>query len=69
MSGLQDELECTIFPRHATRDAGDVQAIPCGDSPTTSNATIKLIREGERVKAIDVRCGCGVVTRIECNYE
>lgn len=60
-----------ILVARQIRDGGRRQSIPCGDdAPITNenNALINLIREGDTVREIHLRCSCGALTRIVCQY-
>ena len=64
-----------VLPRPTNETTGELRldAVPAAPSahlttPTHGEPTIELQKEGEKVTGVTVRCGCGQVIRLECDY-
>lgn len=64
-----DVQACSIIPRHLAVEGKATQVIPCGNMSHATDPSIELTRDGDRIIAIGIRCACGNVTTILCNYE
>ena len=69
MSETTGKQQGTIVSREMTTDSGYSQTIPCGDSKTGAESTIRLVKDGDRVHGINVHCGCGQTIQVICEYE
>jgi hypothetical protein len=57
----------TIFDPHAVKPA--VAHVHANDAPPAkSDQRVRLIRNGDVVTAIEIRCKCGEVIYLECEY-
>jgi len=58
-------------PAGAEPFQGLAQSLACPAAPQSSghDATVSLVRDGDRITAIQVRCACGRIVELACVYE
>ena len=42
---------------------------PIGPATSTDDVHIKLHRDGDAIRLIEIRCACGETIQIQCEYE
>ena len=50
-------------------DKGFAQAIPCGTHGSNPETAIQVVKDGDHVQSIIIRCACGEVTQVMCKYD
>jgi hypothetical protein len=72
MSGTTENqtLSAKIIPARNVRFANGSHGPhhPALAHAQTKEPKITLIKDGDTVTAIEVECGCGAVTRLDCQY-
>jgi hypothetical protein len=60
----------TIFDPHAPKPAAatNVPAKDPSPAPAKPDARVRLIKEGDIVTAIEIRCACGELIHLDCEY-
>ncbi len=57
-----------VIRRDAVRVVSQPAMVDCGDGHASAITVIPLM-DGDRVAGLEVRCGCGASTLIECVYQ
>lgn len=50
-------------------DKGVAQAIPCGTHGSHPETAVQVVKDGDIVQSIIIRCACGEVTQVTCKYD
>ena len=50
-------------------DRGIAQAIPCGTNHANPETSVQVVKDGDVVQSIIIRCACGEVTQVMCQYD
>lgn len=58
-----------IFSRENTMDDCVAQPIPVGCSDHTVQERLRVIKNGDRIEAIEIQCLCGKFIRVNCKYD
>ena len=62
------ENSSAIFSGTRTIRGNSSQPIPVGENCSTNPDSIRTIKQGDEISAIEVRCSCGQILRINCDY-
>jgi hypothetical protein len=64
----RDATSQMVVPGQRVRLTGEAARVVPPRQPGDCEPTIELVRDGEQIRAIDIRCACGKRIYLQCEY-